>query len=105
MTRREQAIEAAVRAHFAAEQARYDATRGPDWEKLPEEYREQWRRGWAPIVDAVLAVPCDCADRLDAEAERLSAARNAPQRPAMAPRNDEHPRPGVPGHSEGGEAL
>ena len=65
MNRREQAIEAAARARY--EQAANDqhTTYGggpvPKWDGLAEMYRDGWRRGLAPIVDAVLAVPCDCA--------------------------------------------
>ena len=71
MTRREQAIEAAARARYeqAMDAGSYGGVRGPAWEHLSE-LREGWRRDLGPIVDAVLAVPCDCADRLDAEAER-----------------------------------
>ena len=73
MTRREQALEAAARAKYeqARDEGSYEGERGPDWDDLAEMYRDGWRRGLAPIIDAVLAVPCDCAERLDREAERI----------------------------------
>jgi hypothetical protein len=60
--RREVAIEAAARA--------LDTTDlHTEWDALPtyDENPDTWRPIAAPIVDAVLALGCDCAERLEAE--------------------------------------
>lgn len=73
MTRRERMLDVLARAKYerTSETASYaTGVRVPDWDDLAEIWREPWQREALLEVDAVLSVPCDCAERLDREADK-----------------------------------